>query len=135
MARRSSRKDKGKKNNRSKRKHQKKRTQFDNKVMTRISDLKKISGKGGLSLSDEELTSRYDLLSKHCGFNDADIAKDVAQISGIDPLDKDSRRLLTLIWDSTKQKNILHKEIDYLETYLSDGIDKEIEIRSCPPRI
>ena len=37
-----------------------------------------------------------------------DIAKDVAQISGIDPLDKDSRRLLTLIWDSTKQKNMLH---------------------------
>ena len=34
-----------------------------------------------------------------------------------------------------KQKNMLHKEIDYLETYLSDGIDKEIEIRSCPPRI
>lgn len=133
MPRRSSRRSS--KNNRSKRQRHKKKTQFDNKVMTRISNLKKLSGKGGLSLSDNELNSRYDLLSKHCGFNDADIAKDVAQISGIDPLDKDSRRLLTLIWDSTKQKNMLHKEIDYLETYLSEGIDKEIEIRSCPPRI
>ena len=128
-SRRSSKKDK------SKRQRHKKKTQFDNKVMTRISNLKKLSGKGGLSLSDNELNSRYDLLSKHCGFNDADMAKDVAQISGVDPLDKDSRRLLTLIWDSTKQKNMLHKEIDYLETYLSEGIDKEIEIRSCPPRI
>ena len=128
-SRRSSKKDK------SKRQRHKKKTQFDKKTMTRISNLKKISGKGGLSLADEELTSRYDLLSKHCGFNDADMAKDVAQISGVDPLDKDSRRLLTVIWDLTKQKNMLHKEIDYLETYLSDGIDKEIEIRSCPPRI
>ena len=132
-SRRSSKKDNRK--NKSKRKNNKKKTQFDKKTMTRISNLKKISGKGGLSLSDNELNSRYDLLSKHCGFNDADMAKDVAQISGVDPLDKDSRRLLTLIWDSTKQKNMLHKEIDYLETYLSDGIDKEIEIRSCPPRI
>ena len=128
-SRRSSKKDKSKKQ------RHKKKTQFDKKTMTRISNLKKISGKGGLSLSENELTSRYDLLSKHCGFNDADMAKDVAQISGVDPLDKDSRRLLTLIWDSTKQKNMLHKEIDYLETYLSEGIDKEIEIRSCPPRI
>ena len=104
---------------------------LDKKILTRISKLKKISGKGGLSYSKEELKDRYDNLSMKCGFNNADIAKDVAQISGIDPVNKECKESLVVLWNHFYDMELLHKEIDYLETYLSEGIESELNLRDC----
>tara|TARA_Y100000389_G_C17405640_1_gene487855 strand:- start:115 stop:549 length:435 start_codon:yes stop_codon:yes gene_type:complete len=107
----------------------------DKLIKTKIQDLKKISVKGGLSLSFSELNNRYDLISKHCGFNKADIAKDVAQISGIESVDKKCKESLVVIWNLTYSKNEFIEEIKYLEAYLSNGIDEEIKERdNCTPK-
>ena len=109
----------------------KKKSQFDKKIMTKISNLKNISGKGGLQISSSELESRYESLSINCKYSDAKMAEEVAQISGIETVSKECRESLMVIWDYFHNKQELNDEIDYLETYLSDGIDKELSLREC----
>ena len=119
------------KRSRSRRRKVNKKSQFDKKIMTRLSNLKKISGKGGLQLSSKELESRYETLSMNCKFRDAKMALEVAQISGVDPVSKECRESLIVIWDYFHNKQELNEEIKYLETYLADGIDKELSTRDC----
>tara|TARA_B110000495_G_C22807576_1_gene471519 strand:- start:51 stop:449 length:399 start_codon:yes stop_codon:yes gene_type:complete len=109
----------------------KKKSQFDKKIMTKISNLKNISGKGGLQISSSELESRYESLSINCKYSDAKMAEEVAQISGIETVSKECRESLMVIWDYFHNKQELNDEIDYLETYLADGIDKELSVREC----
>jgi hypothetical protein len=109
----------------------KKKSQFDKKIMTKISNLKNISGKGGLQISSSELESRYESLSINCKYSDAKMAEEVAQISGIETVSKECRESLMVIWDYFHNKQELNNEIDYLETYLADGIDKELSVREC----
>jgi hypothetical protein len=109
----------------------KKKSQFDKKIMTKISNLKNISGKGGLQISSSELESRYESLSINCKYSDAKMAEEVAQISGIETVSKECRESLMVIWDYFHNKQELNDEIDYLETYLADGIDKELSLREC----
>lgn len=120
-----------KRTNRKRTKKKKDKKVLDKKTLTRISQLKKISGKGGFSYSKTGLTNRYENLSMKCGFSNADIAKDVAQISGIDPVDKDCKESLVVLWNYFYDMKLLNKEIDYLETYLSEGIDSELQMRNC----
>jgi hypothetical protein len=59
------------------------------------------------------------------------MAEEVAQISGIETVSKECRESLMVIWDYFHNKQELNNEIDYLETYLADGIDKELSVREC----